>query len=271
MSTNLQDIVSFFDAQSSSNDVTGALGSASVAFKIAMFFIMFVGAIAMAIFIGRIAIDIAVIVTRGTGIDSKISKFGTGGGESATSVGDYVKKNLPEIVFVIILIVFLISGYLFRLIAMALSGFGALGNKLFGLDLGGSFSELTSDGYRTGIQTMRPGPVKNEYDRNVGQARAELQAISEISKKGGADVTSRHYEKYRKAVQSYAASLAKAEVAGEAAKEHIKQYRVPDDYFTVHTKTTGDGVCNSTILESEEAQAVITGFESGVSCTSAGQ
>lgn len=250
MSSGLSDIVSFFDSQAASNDVTGALGTASMAFKVAMFVIMFIGAIAMAIFIVRIAFDILAIVLRGTNVGSKLEKFGTGKVSESGTVSAYFKSNIVEIILVIILIVFLMTGFLFRLIAMALSGFGMVANKLLGLDIQGGLSSLNIDAYTQGVEAMRPATAKNEYDTQVGIARAELENLYNLSKKGASVESSRDYEKFNKSKSIYTNALGKAGIVAKELKgDASKQFKLPSEYFEKHTRTTGEGVCNSNFFE----------------------
>lgn len=248
-SSGLSDIVSFFNNQSSSGDVSGALGTASIAFKIAMFVIMFIGAIAMAIWIGRIGVDILLIVLRGTkwGDSDKIKALGTGKEGSHGTVGSYLKGNLLEIILVIVLIVFLMTGWLFRLIAIALSGFGALGNKLFGLDIEGTFTAVEAQAYAENLSYRRSASLKGEYDEQLGALRAESERLYEISKKG----TASDDPKFQRSKRMYSMHMARAILLAKQLEENgaITEFKLDKDYFKQHLRQRGNGVCNKNFVD----------------------
>ena len=248
--TGLSDIVSFFNNQSSGGDVSGALGSAGIAFKITMFLIMFVGAVAMAIWIGRIAVDILMIVLRGT--DNKaveaMGKFGTGEANSYANVKTYLSKNLLEIILVIVLITFLMTGWLFRLIAIALSGFGALGNKLLGLDIEGALSAVDADAYTENIKARRTTALKIQYDEELGTARAESVRLYEMAKDGAVGDD----PKFVKAKRLYTTAMVRADLVSKelVSRKVTTELKLSDGYFEQHKRTTGDGVCNDSFKDS---------------------
>lgn len=236
MSSGVADIVSFFNGMSSSNDVGGALSNSALAFKIAMVFIMFVGGLAMAVWIGRIAIDILVITLRGTGVEKNLGRFGTGKSDTEGTVGSYIKNNLVNIILVIILIFFLMSGFLFRLIAIALSGFGALANKLFNLDVQGILSTVDIEAYKEGIQAQRPTTNKQNYDSEVGVMRAELANLYDMAEKGQNSTSNKYVEKYSKSQRTYTHAFARASLlaSDEGGNLDPQQFKLPKDYFTQH-------------------------------------
>lgn len=259
--TGLSDIVSFFNNQSSGGDVTNALGSAGIAFKITMFLIMFVGAIAMAIWIGRIAVDILLIVTRGTGATAKLEKFGTGEADSHASVKTYFAKNIVEIIMVIILITFLMTGWLFRLIAIALSGFGALGNKLLGLDIEGALSKADAEAFSEGVSARRTVSLKVQYDEELGSARAESVRLYEMAKDGKVSDD----PKFVKSKRLYTTNMARAQILSNeltGKRNAESELKLGEGYFEQHLRVGGDGVCNDSFLVSD----AITTYNVTISC-----
>lgn len=99
--------------------------------------VQIIGLVALGVWIFRIGVDIVLITMRGTTFTDNLSKFGTSskGSESYKSVATYLKGNLLEIILVVVLVSLLITGWIFRIFSMALSGFGSLLNKLLGLDI----------------------------------------------------------------------------------------------------------------------------------------
>lgn len=263
-SSGLSDIVSFFNNQSSGGDVSNALSSAGIAFKIAMFLIMFIGAIAMAIWIGRIAVDILLIVTRGTklGESEKVKKLGTGGSDSYASVGTYLKGNLLEIILVIVLITFLMTGWLFRLIAIALSGFGALGNKLLGLDIEGTLSAIDAEAFKENVSVRRTASLKIQYDEELGSARAEAARLYEMAKDGAVSDN----PKFVKAKRLYTTNMIRADIlAKELADVRNAQgeLKLEPGYFNQHLRQNGDGVCNEGFIVEE----ISTSYGESITCS----
>lgn len=263
-SSGLADIVSFFNTQSSSGDVSGALSSAGIAFKIALFLIMFVGAIAMAIWIGRIAVDILLIVTRGTkiGDNQKLQSIGTGESSSYASVAKYLTGNIVEIALVIVLVAFLMTGWLFRLIAIALAGFGALGNKLFGLDIEGSLSAMDAEAFTENTQARRTASLKVQYDEELASAREEVTMLYEYAKKGAISDD----PKFNKSKRLYTTNMAKATVIAATLKTRdTTDLKLGSGYFEQHKRTNGDGVCNTSFVVKDVAEK----FDVSISCDGA--
>lgn len=250
----LSDIVEFFNVFSASGDVGGALLDAGVWFKIALFLIIMVGAISMAIWIVRISVDILLIVTRGTNLDkTKIGSLGTGKDGSYDSVGKYIGGNIVEIILVIILITFLMSGWLFRLIALAISGFGILANKLFNLDIDGGLSKMDAEAFVDNVGMLRANEAKAEYDDRIGAMKSQAELLYGYAKEG-LDAES---PKFQKAKRIYTSNFAQADVIstqkfGEGGGA-ITALRLPTSYFARHLDAKRD-LCNpnffdETILE----------------------
>ncbi|PGT90059.1 hypothetical protein [Bacillus thuringiensis] len=242
----LQDIVSFFNMQSTSGDVSTALSASGWAFKIALFVIMTVGALAMAVWISRIAVDIICLVTRGTAVADKMGSFGTGKGDSYDSVGKYLKGNLLEIILVIVLITFLITGWLFRLIAMALSGVGVLLNKLLGLDIGGGLAQLDADAFKEQISARRTTSLRNQYDDELASVRHYANVLYDKAKDGAISDD----PAFNQAKSMYTQSMVKADLlATELNKRKASdEMKLGADYFKQHTRKNGDGACNSAFM-----------------------
>lgn len=265
MGTGLADIVSFFNGMSSSTDVGGALSNSAIVFKIAMFLIITIGALAMGIFIARIAVDILVLTLRGTAVASKLSKLGTGKADSSGSVGDYIKGNLVEIIIVIILIFFLMSGALFRLIALAINGFGALGNKLFGLDVAGALSAMDIESYKSSVVSIPKSQQKQRYDEQVGIMKAELRNLYDMSEKGQTSSGSvKHLEKFERAKRTYSHAFGQASVLSESLSGTAQDFKLPSTYFEQHTDGTGlQPICVNSFIDT----SVTEKYSDSASCT----
>src|SRR5699024_8730782 len=112
--SNVSIIKEFFNSQSSAGDLTSVLAETSLWFQIVIWIIMFVGAIALGIWIFRIAVDIILIVTRGMNFKGRqtMTSWGTsaGGADSYNSIWTYLSKNIIEIVMVILIVVLLFTG-----------------------------------------------------------------------------------------------------------------------------------------------------------------
>ena len=257
-STGLGDIFSFFNNYATSGDVDGALVSTGFIFKAVLWAIIFVGAVSMAIWIARIAVDILLLVTRGTKIaESGLKKFGTGKDGGAADVKDYISKNAVEILLVIVLITFLITGWLFRLVAIALSGFGALGNKLFDLDLESAFTTTEVDSYLDQLGSRRAVSLKSEYDQMLGNARTEATRLYDYAKQGKLK-TDPAYEKSMKLYSNY---MYRAEAISQVmTSEKLESLNVSENYFTQHLSTKGSEVCNTNFIEAS-VEALYSDYE----------
>lgn len=244
--SGLSDIVNFFNTQSNTSDVSTALQTTAVAFKVSMFVIMMVGGFAMAVWIVRIAVDIVCIVARGTKLEGKLKSFGTGKDSDYGSVGNYLKGNLLEIILVIVLIVFLMTGWLFRLIAIALSGFGTLANKLLGLDISGGLASLDAKAFTEQVEARRTTSLRGQYDDELASARQYANILYDQAKDGavGDDPT------FNKNKSSYTQAMVKADIlATELNKRKAAdELKLGSGYFNQHKRSSGDGVCNKAFL-----------------------
>lgn len=229
-SSGLSDVVSFFNTQSTNNEVSESLKNSALAFKIAMAAIMFIGAVSMAVWIGRIAVDILLIVTHGMGKMDKLANFGTGKAESYTSVGKYLTGNLLQIILVIVLVAFLMTGWLFRLIAIALSGFGMLANKAFNLDIGGGMSKLSAKSYQEGFEMMRVQEQKAVYDTELASLKAQADIMYQMASEGAEKSSS----KFVNAQKTYSVHMGKLYVAGSKLETKAGSLNLNKSYFNQH-------------------------------------
>ncbi|MCL9628333.1 hypothetical protein [Bacillus subtilis] len=262
--SGLSDIVQFFNTQSATGDVSGALDSSALAFKISMFVIMFVGGLAMAIWIGRIAVDIAALATRGfggsAGAVDKIAKFGTGKSDSYESVGAYLKGNLLEIILMIVLIAFLMTGWLFRLIAIALDGFGTLGNKLLGLDIAGGLASLDAEAFTEQVQARRTASLRGEYDDQLSSARKYSSSLYDQAKDGAVSDD----PQFNKTKSLYTQAMVKSEILATELNKRgaASELKLGSSYFKQHLRQNGDGVCNANFLVSD----VMSTYSKKITC-----
>lgn len=267
-SSGLSDIVSFFNNYATSGDVDGALVSAGFLFKAVLWLIIFVGAISMAIWIGRIAVDILLLVTRGTKVaESGLKKFGTGKDGAAADVKSYIGQNGVEILLMIVLITFLITGWLFRLVAIALSGFGALGNKLFNLDLEASFTTTEITSYKEQLPARRAVSLKTEYDEMLSNTRAEAVRLYGYAKEGKLKTEAN----YQKASKMYSTYIMRAQaIADVMTGEKAASLNVKADYFNQHLSVKGDELCNESFIDDAIREMYISAGVATISCGSTG-
>lgn len=261
----LSQVSEFFNTQSATGDVGSALAGSAVWFHIAIYFIMFVGAIAMAIWIARIAVDIVLIVTKGMGKGEGgaiggIARFGTGKSDSYTSVGKYLGGNLLEIILVIVLITFLITGWLFRLIALAITGIGTLGNKLLGLDIGGKFSAMDAEAFQQQVSAQRSSSLRNQYDEKLSAAKQYSANLYEQAKSGAISDD----PQFQQVKSYYTQSMVQAEILAEEleSRDAKAEFKLGDGYFQQHLRQSGEGVCNTSFLTSD----VMSVYNKNISC-----
>jgi len=257
-------VTEFFNTQSATGDVGSALAGAAVWFKIAMWLIMTIGAIAMAVWIARIAVDIVLIVTKGMGKGDGaiqgLSKFGTGKDENYTSVMKYISGNLLEIILVIILITLLITGWLFRLIALAISGVGTLGNKLLGLDIGGKFSAMDAEAFIEQTGAQRSSSLRNQYDENLASAKQYSANLYEQAKNGAISDD----PQFQQVKSFYTQSMVKADILADEleSRDAKAEFKLGDGYFQQHLRQSGEGTCNTSFL----TQDVMSVYNKNISC-----
>ena len=136
MNGALQQVIRFFDVKATTADVSTAMDLTGVFIQFATIFVQIIGFFAISIWIARIGIDILLLTTKGTEFASKMEKFGTGKSDHYESAVAYIKGNLVQIAIMVVLIVFLITGWIFRLFTIAMSGIGMILNRLLNLDVG---------------------------------------------------------------------------------------------------------------------------------------
>lgn len=263
--TSLSTVAEFFKTQSSTGDVGSVLADTAVGFKVAMWIIMAVGAVAMIIWLVRIAADILLIVTRGLGKGGEgegggLARFGTGKSESYETVLKYLKGNFIEILLVFILITFLITGWLFTIVSLAISGIGTLGNKLLGLDIGGKLSALDAEAFRENIASQRNTSLRKQYDEQLASAKQYSAKLYDEMKNGaiGDDPEMNQIKSF------YTQAMVKADLLGEALenRDARAEFKLSEGYFQQHLRQRGEGICNSSFLNSDVQQT----FNKNISC-----
>lgn len=184
----LNQVVEFFNTRASGVDLTSAIGITDVLMTIAILIVSVLGFVALAIWVTRIGIDILLITLRGTEFADKISKLGTSQDTgSYNKVSDYLKKNFAEIVLVVVFIGLMITGWLWRIFAMALNGFGSMLNYLLGLDVDGLISGADADAWKTNVVNQPYAGVRDEYEKNVAAAQGYLNQIYQMEGKNDDD------------------------------------------------------------------------------------
>ena len=269
--SNLSIVSEFLNSQSATGDVGKALMDTTVAFKIVIWVIMVAGAIAMAIWIGRLAIDILLIVTRGMGDGNKfketVSKWGTGKDGTYSTVGAYLSGNLLEIVLVMILVALLMTGYLLRLIAFGITGVGTMLNKLIGLDVGGSYSALDAEAFAEQVQVQRATSLRNQYDQQLASARNYSAELYDMAKNGAISDD----PQFNQVKSYYTQSMVKANIiSGELLSRGgvVDEMKLGEGHFRQHLRQSGDGVCNDNFFVDDVIETFnVGGADANVSCT----
>lgn len=242
----LESLQSFFDVKSATSGVDSALGAVSWIFTMVIWAVQIIGLVALGVWIFRIGVDIVLITMRGTTFADNLSKFGTStkGAESYKSVAAYLKGNLLEIVLVVVLVSLLITGWIFRIFSMALSGFGSLLNKLLGLDVDGLISSADAQAWQDNIKVARNASIRNEYDAAVSDARGYLSELYAMQGVSQSDPT------YKATSRKYSVAIAKCQyIASSKGADVTKGLNLDSGYFTQHKYN--DSVCNAGMLSQD--------------------
>lgn|SRR5699024_2285014 len=265
--SNVSIIKEFFNSQSSAGDLTSVLSNTSIWFQIVIWIIMFVGAIALGIWIFRIAIDIILIVTRGMGGNwrGKMQNWGTTQEDNYSSIWTYLSKNILEIILVILVVVLLFTGYLFRIIAFAIDGLGTLLNRFMGLDVGGKLSALDAEAFVNNIESQRATSLRNQYDEQLSGAREYSNQLYDLAKSGAIEDD----PQYNQLKSEYTQAMVKANILGEELIDRgvESEFKLGEGYFQQHLRQDGDGVCNDTfIVEDVEQTFDVGGANAQITC-----
>lgn len=250
----LNQVVSFFQVRASGTDVSNAIDITNVLMSFAILVVSVLGFVGLAIWVTRIGIDILLIVLRGTSAADKLSKLGTSKNlEAYQNVGSYIKSNVMEIIAVVILISLMVTSWLWRIFAIALSGVGSILNFLLGLDIDGMLSAQDVNAWKENIKTKTPAMIKNEYDEATTTAQGLLDELYSL-----ADVDNNNPQK-QDVIRRYAVALIKADHIGNA-KNGINSSRLTtslnlqEDYFNRHKHHS---VCNTTVMGAPPATNTI--------------
>lgn len=251
--SSLEGIVSFFNMKSQTDNIAYATGITSPFISFAILVMQVLGFIAIGIWFLRIAADIVVLALPQFGGDKNIlNKLATGKAESYTSAGAYIKGNMFNIVFVIVLTSLLMTGYLTRLIALFLSGVGTVLNIVFGLDIDGIVSASDASAYITQLKTRQATDLRNEYDEQLNTEKQYATQLYQLSAEGVSTSDSTWKSASRKYTTSYikAASIAKVITANDSATKELK---LGNAYFTQHSENSN--VCNTNFADKDVQSA----------------
>lgn len=268
--TNVSIIKEFFRSQSSAGDLAGVLSETSIIFQVVIIIIMFIGAIALAIWLLRIGADMIAIVTatrgdKASGVHTHATNWGTGDAGNYINVWTYLKKNLLNIILVILLLFILFSGYIFTLIAMAIDGLGTLANKLFNLDVGGKLSALDAETYANNIESQKTVSLRNQYDEQLSGARENANQLYDKAK-GGVGEDDPALVKMK---SQYTQNMVKANILADELRNRgaETEYKLGEGYFRQHLMQSGDGVCNESFLLDDVIQEFnVSGADANVTC-----
>lgn len=257
MNGALQQVIRFFDVKATTADVTTAMDVTGVFIQFATIFVQLIGFIAISIWIARIGIDILLLTTKGTEVATKMEKFGTGKSEHYDSAVAYIKGNLIQIAIMVVLIVFLVTGWIFKLFSIAMSGIGMILNRLLNLDVGAVWSEQEIIAWQNNYDSSTNAQKMEMYDNAVSDAQSYAQTLYDMKGVPKDDVNRQEIERnYTNAMMqaNYVSNQGGSDLAGALNK--------PADYFSRHQRT--DAICND-YFELTEAASTWGG---SISCNS---
>lgn len=250
--SGLGQVVEFFNVRASGTDVSSAIGITNVLMSIAILIVSVLGFTALAIWVARIGVDILLITLRGTAIADKLSSFGTAKSESYDSVGKYLKNNFVEILLVVVLIALMVTGWLWRIFAIALQGVGGVLNFLLGLDFDGLLSAQDVNAWKDNVTSQPPAAVKNEYDENVALAESTLNELYSMTDMDN-DVALKQDVIRRYTIAMSRAQWISEQADGQNGADVVGALNLESTYFARH-KTTN--YCNTAFLNSDAGESV---------------
>lgn len=238
MNGALQQVIRFFDVKATTADVTTAMDLTGVFIQFATIFVQIIGFIAISIWIARIGIDILLLTTKGTEFATKIEKFGTGKSDHYESAVAYIKGNLVQIAIMVVLIVFLLTGWIFRLFTIAMSGIGMILNRLLNLDVGAIWTEQEVIAWKDNYASSTNAQKLELYDNAVADAQGYAQTLYDMKGIPKEDPNRQEIERnYTNAMMQ--ANFVERTGGGSLASALNKS----SDYFTRHKRT--DAICNT--------------------------
>ena len=255
MNGALQQVIRFFDVKSTTADVTTAMDLTGIFIQFATMFVQIIGFIAISIWIVRIGIDILLLTTKGTEFANKMEKFGTGKSEHYDSAVAYIKGNLVQIAIMVVLIVFLVTGWIFRLFSIAMSGIGMILNRLLNLDVGAIWTEQEVIAWQDNYASSTNAQKLELYDNAVSDSQGYAQTLYEMRGVPKDDPDRQEIER------NYTNAMMQANfIQQQGGSDLATALNKSSDYFTRHQRT--DAICNE-YFELDEASAV---WEGRVSC-----
>lgn len=258
----LGQVVSYFEMRSSMTDVSTAIGITNVLMSAAILVVSVLGFVALAIWVSRIGVDILLITLRGTAIADKLRNLGTNKDASSyDKVSNYLKTNLVEIILVVVLVALMVTGWLWKIFAMALQGVGGILNFLLGLDFNGMLSSTDYDAWKENVTRQRPAAIRNEYDKYLTAAINNLDQLYNMT-----DVDNNNPVK-QNIVRQYALNLARAQhISTEKGGELTTALKLDGEYFNRHKKVNA---CNTAFLGQGPGQDMLDQISvRGISCES---
>lgn len=255
MNGALQQVIRFFDVKAATADVTSAMDLTGIFIQFATIFIQIIGFIAISIWIARIGIDILLLTTKGTEFANKMEKFGTGKSDHYESAVAYIKGNLVQIAIMVTLIVFLVTGWIFKLFSIAMSGIGMILNRLLNLDVGAIWSEQEVIAWQDNYASSTNAQKMELYDNAVADAQGYAQTLYDM--KG----ISKDNQDRQEIERNYTNAMMRANfVERQGGSDLAGALNKPNNYFSRHRRT--DAICND-YFELSEASAIWGG---SISC-----
>lgn len=244
MNGAMQQVIRFFDVKVATTDVSNSMALTGVFIQAATMMVQIIGFIAISIWVLRIGVDILLLTTKGTAIAEKLDGFGTGDEKNYESATAYISGNLVQIALMVVLIVFLITGWIFKLFSLSMTGIGMILSRILSLDVGAAWSQQEVLAWRDNVMSSTNAQKLAIYDEAVSEAQGYAQSLYDMRGAPKEDAMRQEMEhKYTNAMMR-AQFINTGEGGGSSLAEALNK---PDDYFGRHLRT--DAICNAHFLE----------------------
>lgn len=250
--TALGGIQSFFDMKAQTDNIAYATGITSPFISLTILAMQVIGFVAIGIWLLRISADILVLALPDFGDNKVLKSLTTNKDGDYNTAGDYLKKNLVNIIFVVILTSLLMTGYLMRIISLALGGIGTVLNIVFGLDIDGILSASDASAYINQLGTRQSTDLRNEYDQQLESTKGYASELYQLSAEG----VSTNDSRWKSSSRRYTTSFIKAEAIAKELKSGNKataELKLGNSYFNQHTENSN--VCNTKFADKDVQSA----------------
>lgn len=264
--TGLESIRSFFDMKAQTDNIAYATGITSPFISFTILAMQVIGFIAIGIWMLRVSADILAISLPQTAGNGFVKKFGTNAEGKYDTAGNYIKENLVNVIAVTILVVLLMTNYLFRILSLFLGGVGTVLNVVFGLDIDGIVSASDASAFVNQLGTRQGTDLRNEYDSQLGTVKQFANQLYQYSQEG----LSVNDSVWKSASRKYTTAFIKAEaISKQLTSTNIatNELKLGNSYFQQHKENSS--VCNTKFANADVQSAWKTaGTTTNITCKS---